>query len=349
MSLYKAIQFCLLIGCMTGLCPTALSQPVKIIFETDMETDSDDAAALAMLHYYADQKMVDLLAVVSNSRSPDSVAGIDAINTYYGRPDLPIGAYQGDSVGRSNTPIYRQINERADLYPHNINHRSEVPDAVSLYTELLSAHQGVVIISTGYLQNIAALLDAAGGKALVAKSVEHMVVVGGSVGRMNGEHNLTVAGSATSARFVLSHFPRPMLFTPAEVGSSIVTGRELDDNPQASPVRAAFDILGSVRPNILFPHGPHAPSSRADVPLKAGRPSWDQIGVLVGVFGPTDNFDVVAEGYMYVEDWERGVTQWRTRGRYSNRDNHRYLVKAVSDQTIAEQILVAMDYDPAAP
>ena len=131
--------------------PVALSQPIKVIFETDMETDSDDAAALAMLHYYADQNLVDLLAVVSNSRSPDSVAGIDAINTYYGRPDLPIGAYQGDSVGRADTPIYRQINEQADLYPHDINHRNQVPDAVSLYTELLSAHQGVVIISTGCL------------------------------------------------------------------------------------------------------------------------------------------------------------------------------------------------------
>ncbi|MEO9971107.1 MAG: hypothetical protein ABJG15_15015 [Hyphomonadaceae bacterium] len=55
--------------------PAAIGDPIKVILETDMETDCDDAAALAMLHHFADENTVEILAVISNSASPDSIAG----------------------------------------------------------------------------------------------------------------------------------------------------------------------------------------------------------------------------------------------------------------------------------
>lgn len=329
------------------LSPAAFGQPVKIIFETDMETDCDDAAALAILHYYADRDEIELLGVMSNSPSPDSVAAIDAINTYYGRPDLPIGAYKGRQVGREFTPIYREINQHTDLYPHDIVHRNQVPSATSLYTNLLAQHDDVVIVSVGYLQNISHLLRSDGGATLVAEKVAHMIVVGGSVGRLNGEHNLTVAGSAKSARFVLETFPRPMLFTPAEVGSTILTGAKLTDNDTRNPVRAAYDVFSRVATNRHFPNGPFSPHVDMGPPLQDGRPSWDQIGVLLGIFGPTPFFQVISEGYMSVERGERGDTEWRVDEHYPNHQNHAYVTKLSSDETIANAITLAMDYDPA--
>ena len=56
--------------------------------------DVDDVGALAMLHAFADQGEVDILAVSFNEVHPSGVAAIDAINTWYGRGDIPIGTYK---------------------------------------------------------------------------------------------------------------------------------------------------------------------------------------------------------------------------------------------------------------
>jgi len=46
------------------------AQPVKIIFDTDMESDVDDVAALAMLHGLADKGEAEILATISSSLNP---------------------------------------------------------------------------------------------------------------------------------------------------------------------------------------------------------------------------------------------------------------------------------------
>ena len=68
------------------------AEPVKLIFDTDMGNDIDDAQALAMIHALQDRGAVELLAVTSTKDHPLSAAYIDALNTFYGRPDIPIGA-----------------------------------------------------------------------------------------------------------------------------------------------------------------------------------------------------------------------------------------------------------------
>src|SRR3954447_4901419 len=76
----------------------ATTQPVPILFDTDMMTDCDDAGAMAVLHALADNGECEILATVVSARDPWSVAAVDAINTYYGRPDLPIGTVKEGGV-----------------------------------------------------------------------------------------------------------------------------------------------------------------------------------------------------------------------------------------------------------
>ena len=47
--------------------------PVRVIFDTDMGNDIDDALALAMLNNYIDMGLVDMLGVVSSKDNPYSV------------------------------------------------------------------------------------------------------------------------------------------------------------------------------------------------------------------------------------------------------------------------------------
>ena len=67
----------------------AAAPPVKVIFDTDMAGDVDDVGALAILHAMADLGEAEILAVGISSRNEDVGPVVDAINTWYGRPDIP--------------------------------------------------------------------------------------------------------------------------------------------------------------------------------------------------------------------------------------------------------------------
>ena len=88
-----------------GLPSVAASAPVKVVFDTDMAADVDDVGALALLHALADLGEARILAVGISSRNEEAGPCLDAINTWYGRPDFR-SAISGRS--RSATPRTRE-------------------------------------------------------------------------------------------------------------------------------------------------------------------------------------------------------------------------------------------------
>src|SRR3546814_19991491 len=56
---------------------------VKIIVDTDMHTDCDDAGALAVLHALADRGECEILAIMSSTKDPYAAPTVAAINTYF--------------------------------------------------------------------------------------------------------------------------------------------------------------------------------------------------------------------------------------------------------------------------
>ena len=69
--------------------------PEKIIIDTDMSIDVDDVGALCIAHVLSDLHETRLLAVVHDAALETGVAAIASINSYFGRADIPIGAYRG--------------------------------------------------------------------------------------------------------------------------------------------------------------------------------------------------------------------------------------------------------------
>src|SRR3954465_14954526 len=65
--------------------------PVKVIFDTDIGNDVDDVLALSMLHALQSRGQCELLGITITK--PDELAGpfVNAMNTFYGRPEVPIG------------------------------------------------------------------------------------------------------------------------------------------------------------------------------------------------------------------------------------------------------------------
>src|SRR6266508_5631871 len=97
------VLFCCLVSgslCVSFLpaSTAAAAEPLKVIFDTDIDGDNDDVAAAAILHAFADAGQVEILAMGVVSLCPYSPACLDAINTYYGRGDIPIGVYKGSKL-----------------------------------------------------------------------------------------------------------------------------------------------------------------------------------------------------------------------------------------------------------
>ena len=94
--------FCCLISGLLCVCllpgVAAGAEALRVIFDTDINSDNDDVAAAAILHALADVGQVEILAMGVVSRHPYSPACLDAINTYYGRGDIPIGVYKGSKL-----------------------------------------------------------------------------------------------------------------------------------------------------------------------------------------------------------------------------------------------------------
>jgi len=112
---------------------SAQGSTVKIIFDTDIHTDVDDVGALAVLHALADRGECDILAVICSTKDPFSASTADAINTYYGRPDIPIGIVKGEGVLRQS----KYTRDISMEFPHDFKSDDTAPDAAFLYREII--------------------------------------------------------------------------------------------------------------------------------------------------------------------------------------------------------------------
>jgi hypothetical protein len=65
--------------------------PIKVILDTDNGTDLGDAGAVAVLHALADRGELEILGVMACTSDPYIAPCLDAYNTYYGRPNIPVG------------------------------------------------------------------------------------------------------------------------------------------------------------------------------------------------------------------------------------------------------------------
>jgi len=248
---------------------------IPVIYETDMTLDVDDVGALAVLHGLQIEGKVNMLGVCYNEVHPAGVATIDAINTYYGHGDLPIGIYQ-KQLANPDPSDYFSIERDFDVdnMPHD-PFDNIVGNAVNVYKYLLKDQpdHSVKIISVGFLNNLYELLQDEEGYALVEKKVKLLAIMGGL---HNDGFNLVRHNTVDQAQYVIENWPGPLVTT--HVGGDMITGETLTSKtPANNPVRRAFELEWYQGPNV-------------------GRSSWDEVTVLYAVYGTE----------YYVEQWEGG-------------------------------------------
>jgi hypothetical protein len=161
------------------------SEPVpNVIIDTDLSRWWDDATALGIANVLQQRGKVHILGIVSDIKNPIAVAAIDAIDTAYGHPHIPLGAVAHSDA---DTAPHGYSDVLAQRLPHSVRDSNDVPNAVSLYRHLLTRRpdHSVTIVSLGGYTNLAGLLASPGhwgalpGRALVAKKVKRLVIMDG--------------------------------------------------------------------------------------------------------------------------------------------------------------------------
>lgn len=319
--------------------------PAKVILDTDMVSDYDDAGALAVLHRLADWGVCEILGVVSSTRHNRSVAAIEIINAYYRRPEIPVGCTRGAGVDYVPSFESRAVHDKYEWLARNyarfVTHAnsSDAPDAVRLYRQILARapDASVTVCTIGFLTNLRLLLESKGdevsplgGRELVARKVVRLYAMAcRDEGKGRGkEYNSRV--DAASSRVVLEQWPTPILFSDFDYGVAIHTGRRLAEAPLAPGTNPVADLYR----HCLHPKA-SAPSGepwRGEHDSRLGRASWDQTAVLAAVFG-AEAFASVERG-RYRMVGEDGTDEWvpdahSTSGR---------LVERVPKRTVAGMI-----------
>ena len=326
----KYLVFCLqLCLFLTAACSVKNDPPpVKIIFDTDLGPDYDDVGALAILHAMADSGKAEILATISSNKHELVVPSIEVINTWFGRPDLPVGAPAGEGAVMGSSQHWADsITAR---YEHRTKSTSEAPDAVKIYRKILSGspEKSVTIVTVGFLTNLSDLLkspadeiSSLSGPELIESRVSQLVSMAGHfpAGR---EFNVFIDSAAS--KYVFENWPGEIIFTGFEIGREILTGLRLIKSPvQNSPVKDVFRIS--------------IPLSKEDT---NGRMSWDETAVIIAVYG-TDGFFDTKRGSIIVS--EDGSNTWKD----DPEGLHRYVIRKMPVDELTRFIEDRMMHIPA--
>jgi hypothetical protein len=272
--------------------------PVKVIFDTDIGNDVDDVLALSMLHALQSRRDCQLLAVTITK--PDELAGpfVDAINTFYGRPGLPIGFTRS---GLKNDPSkFLPLAEAKDngkpRYPHKLKRSSDAPPATELLRRILSQQpdQSVVLIQVGYFSNLAALLDTPGdqisplnGADLAKAKVKLLSVMAGafkSIGENRHYLEYNVTQDLAASRKLAAAWPTPVVWSGFEIGIAV-----------------PYPAVSIERDFKYVSHHPAAEAYCLYNPPPHERPTWDLTAVLYGVLADRGYFSLSQRGRVTVE------------------------------------------------
>jgi hypothetical protein len=275
--------------------PPPKAPPVKIIFDTDVGNDVDDVLALSVLHALQSRGDCELLAVTITK--PDELAGpfVDAVNTFYSRPGIPIGYTHAGLKNEPSKflPLAEVKDDGKPRYPHQLKRSSDAAAATHLLREILSRQpdHSVVLVQVGYFSNFAALLDTPGdtvsplsGRDLVQQKVKLLSVMAGAFKPGGHLCEYNVVQDLPASRKLARDWPTPIVWSGHEIG-----------------VALPYPAMSIERDFGYVPHHPAAEAYCLYNPPPHERPTWDLTSVLYAVLPDRGYFGLSMPGDVVVE------------------------------------------------
>ena len=316
--------------------PTSM-QPVPLIYDTDMGNDVDDGFAMGVIHALERRGECELLAVTVTKDHVFAGPFVDILNTYCGRPDIPVGVVRNGPEPRQGKFLALASERLAGEYrfPHDLHSGNEAPEATALLRKVLArqADHSVVIAQVGFSTNMARLLDTEpdeysplSGRALVAQKVKVLSVMAGAFepheGKPHREYN--VALDVPAAQKLAAEWPTPIVYSGFEIGvktklpkAGIQKGFPADSE---HPMAAAYQLYNKGKFH--------------------DQPSWDLTSVLWGVRPEGGYFGLSPKGTVTYD--KRGFTAWEE----DPQGNHRYLTVDEKQIDVVKQVMTALAAEP---
>ena len=325
------------LSCSLPVCEAA---PVKLIFDTDMGNDVDDLMALAMIHNLQKRGAVELLAVTVTKDHPQAAAFVDAVNTFYGYPDTPIGVVRNGAAkepGKFNLLADEKNADGSLRYPHDLKSGADAPEAVGLIRKILASQPdgSVTIAQVGFFTNLSRLLDSKAdehsplsGPELIAKKVKLLSIMAGAFQTVNWdtrhlEYNVVL--DIPAAQKLAKEWPTQVIWSGFEIG-----------------VAAAFPHV-SIEQDLNYT--PHHPLKEAYYLYEApphDRPTWDPTAVLYAALPDRGYFGLSPHGNVTVEN--DGATWFRPAG--NNKGRHRFLVMTPQQTEKVREAILQLCVEP---
>jgi len=311
-------------------------EPARIIFDTDMGNDVDDAMALALLHALWSRDECRVLAVTLTKSDPLAGPFCAALNAFYGRGTIPVGIRRARE-GSGGSKFLKLASERdgdQPRYPHTLD-PATAPDAVPLLRQVLAGQPdgSVSIVQVGFSSNLATLLDTPAdaasplpGKELVKAKVKLLSIMAGAFATI--DHNnryleYNVTNDRAACRKLAAEWPTPVVWSGFEIGIAI-----------------PYPAASVERDYAYVEHHIVAEAYRLYCGPGHDRPTWDLTSALYAVRPDRGYFDLSRPGRVTVE--EDGFT------RFTPQNNGRDRFLLVNQQQLARtrEALVQLTSQP---
>ena len=271
----------------------------RILFDTDIGCDSDDAGALALIMELMNAGECELLAVTHSTMCEAAAGCIEAILRYYGHPEIPVGSFhKEDQLGTK---------EWIDVYAADVAMRYDTlyrkgehyENTVKLMRKVLAAaEEKIKIVATGPLTSLKYLLlsepdeySRLSGVELVRQKVESAVCMAGRFKeqwpemKVWSEVEWNVKCDISAAQTVCELWPSELIFCSYEIGVDIITcGGIQTKGAKNNPVRTCYEIRSRKRDNNAV-----------------GRASWDAATALWAIRPEGGHWDLHAFGTIHVD------------------------------------------------
>lgn len=250
----------------------------KIILDTDLGGDCDDAAAIALLNKFHNAGLIKVECMLYSNSYKKGARLTDVINEYYGN-NFEIGILKQNQLHiEYNVPFAEKVLDKL-----NKNGEKDYADANALLYEKLSGSENnsVTVICIGQLRNISNFLksdfNGVSGQTVFNEKVEKLVIMGGNFSQTNeyftfcgvkfkGEYNFIT--DLNSVFTVVEKVKIPVYYSDFTVGLDVFTLGQLSEKcDETNPVSLSYKF---------FQNG--------------ARYSWDPLTVLFGVFGENGYF-----------------------------------------------------------
>lgn len=300
-----------------------------VILDTDIGPDCDDVGAIAVLLSYAKEIGFPIGGICNCTSSIYGTATLDALLSYCGHPEIPLGAYskpdfmEGESYEKYNRYI-------AQTFSPKFQQQSLSPmDHVAFYRSILAnaADRDVIIITIGMLNCLADLLSSPpdhyselSGKELVAQKVYAVVSM---AARYPEGREFNVHCAPNSAKSVFRECPVPILLSDFILGKTVITGFDetAEESQKNNPIFQAYKLYTLHTPGKEY----------------CKNASFDLTAVQFACEGEGELYGLGAAGYLefYNCDPSRFPRADATRFVEQANGNIRFMTKKCSDEKLA--------------